>query len=79
MLYATLASTQLGSRLTAAGAAVATMVTVCSGGLAWLCLIINSGRRNFYDELSRFVNVGLGIGFGLSIPSAVIVFLVNLH
>jgi hypothetical protein len=69
----------LGSRFVAAGAAVGAIVTIASGGLAWLHLVINAGRANFYEELGRHVDLGLAVGFGLGIPGAVIAFALNLH
>ena len=69
----------LGSRFLSAGVAVATTVTVSSGGLAWLCLIINEGRANFFEALSQYVDVGVAIGFALGIPAAVVAFATNLH
>jgi hypothetical protein len=74
-----LAISHLGSRFTAAGAALATVISIASGGLAWLHLVINAGRSNFYDELSRYVDMGIAIGFGLGLVGAATAFAFNLH
>ena len=57
--------------LTVAGA----VLTGVSGVLAALALFINWGKPRFYETLQNNVNVGLAVGFTLSLPADIYVFI----
>ena len=79
LTIAALAIPDLGSRFAAAGAAIAAIVAITSGGLAWLHLMINAGRANFYEELGHYVDLGVALGFAFGIPGALTAFAFDLH
>lgn len=74
-----IALADIGSRFAAAGAAVGAVLSIASGGLAWLHLLINAGRDDFYAELSKYVDLGVALGFALGLPTAAAAFAFNLH
>jgi hypothetical protein len=69
----------LSSRAVAFLATAGGFVSLVSGLFAWLALVINAGRSGFYEELARYVNLGLAIGFAFGLLGGLIAAAFDLH